>query len=132
MNGKAAARHPLGQGVAARAAVSTGFRALEAGQQNTFNVATAFVDEELTNNGVVPSTPPVAVARGGRPLQPETSTNYSAGLVVEAGTMALTALLQRGCHSSATRQYCPVFIAEFRWSSGPRRPVDSLSDSLTS
>ena len=49
LNGKAAARYPLGRGLAARAAVSTGFRAPTPGQ------------------------------------------HYSAGLVVEAGTMALTA-----------------------------------------
>ena len=58
------------------------------GQQNTFNITTAFIDGELTNNRVVPSTSRVALHRGGRPLQPETSTNYSAGLVVEAATTA--------------------------------------------
>ena len=91
LNGKAAARYPLGRGFAARAAISTGFRAPTPGQQNTFNVTTAFIDGELTNNGVVPSTSRVALARGGRPLQPETSANYSAGLVLKARTMALTA-----------------------------------------
>ena len=91
VNGKATARYPLGRGFAARGAISTGFRAPTPGQQNTFNVTTAFIDGELTNNGVVPATSKVAVARGGRPLQPERSTNYSAGLVLERTTVAMTA-----------------------------------------
>ena len=91
LNGKLAVRYPLGEGLAARAAMSTGFRAPTPGQQNTFNVTTAFIDGELTNNGVVPSTSRVAVARGGQPLAPETSKNYSAGLVLDAASMALTA-----------------------------------------
>ena len=72
-------RRALSDAVALRAAISTGFRAPTPGQQNAFNVTTAFIGGQLTNNGVVPATSAVAEARGGGQLQPEKSRNYSAG-----------------------------------------------------
>ena len=84
-NGKVAARVALNDAVALRAAISTGFRAPTPGQQNAFNVTTAFIGGELTNQGVVPSTSKVAVARGGGQLQPEKSRNYSVGTVFTQG-----------------------------------------------
>ena len=90
-NGKLAARAELTDAFALRAAVSSGFRAPTPGQQNAFNVTTAFIDGQLTNNGVVPSTSAVAVARGGGQLQPEQSLNYSGGAVVEQGPFTFTA-----------------------------------------
>ena len=73
------------------AAISTGFRAPTPGQQNAFNVTTAFIGGELTNQGVVPSTSKVAVARGGGQLQPEKSRNYSVGTVFTQGPLTVTA-----------------------------------------
>ena len=64
-NGKVSARVELTDTLALRGAVSSGFRAPTPGQQNAFNVTTAFVGGQLTNQGVVPSTSAVAVARGG-------------------------------------------------------------------
>ena len=90
-NGKLAARVELTDAVSLRAAVSSGFRAPTPGQQNAFNVTTAFIGGQLTNNGVVPSTSAVAVARGGGQLQPEKSINYSLGAVVEQGPFTFTA-----------------------------------------
>ena len=90
-NGKLSARRALSDAVALRAAISTGFRAPTPGQQNAFNVTTAFIGGQLTNNGVVPATSAVAVARGGGQLQPETSRNYSAGAVIEQGPVTFTA-----------------------------------------
>ena len=60
-------------------------------QQHAFNVTTAFIGGQLTNNGVVPSTSAVAVARGGGQLQPETSINLSTGAVIELGPFLFTA-----------------------------------------
>ena len=91
INGKVSGRVELTDMVALRAAVSSGFRAPTPGQQNSFNVTTAFIGGQLTNNGVVPSTSAVAVARGGGQLQPERSLNYSAGVVVEEGSFTFTA-----------------------------------------
>ena len=90
-NGKLSARAGLTDSFSLRAAVSTGFRAPTPGQQNAFNVTTAFIGGQLTNNGVVPSTSAVAVARGGGQLQPEKSRNYSAGAVFEQGAFSFTA-----------------------------------------
>ena len=89
-NGKVSARVELTDTLALRGAVSSGFRAPTPGQQNTFNVTTAFVGGQLTNTGVVPSTSAVAVARGGEALQPEKSINYSAGTVIERGPFTFT------------------------------------------
>ena len=90
-NGKVSARVELTDTLALRGAVSSGFRAPTPGQQNAFNVTTAFVGGQLTNQGVVPSTSAVAVARGGEALQPEKSINYSGGAVIERGSFTFTA-----------------------------------------
>ena len=90
-NGKVSARVELTDQFSLRGAVSSGFRAPTPGQQNAFNVTTAFIGGELTNQGVVPSTSKVAVARGGAQLQPEKSLNYSGGAVVEQGQFTFTA-----------------------------------------
>ena len=76
-----------------RAGVSSGFRAPTPGQQNVLNVTTEFDYElnDLINNGTIPSTSPVAALRGGLPLQPEKSINYSLGAVVDTGGFTFTA-----------------------------------------
>ena len=91
VNYKVSGRLKLTDMAALRGAVSTGFRAPTPGQQNAFNVTTAFIGGQLTNQGVVPATSAVAMARGGGQLQPETSRNYSAGIVVEEGPFTFTA-----------------------------------------
>ena len=87
LNGKLAGRLSLPAGFALRSAASTGFRAPTPGQQNAFNVTTAFISGNLVNRGVVPATSAVAVARGGSQLQPEHSTHLSLGLVRQVGSM---------------------------------------------
>ena len=90
-NGKLATRYALTDSLSARAAFSTGFRAPTPGQQNALNVTTAFIDGDVVNNGVVPSTSAVALAHGGRALQPERSRNFSGGLVYAASRLSVTA-----------------------------------------
>ena len=91
INYKVSGRVKLNDVAALRGAVSTGFRAPTPGQQNAFNVTTAFIGGQLTNQGVVPATSAVAMARGGGQLQPEKSRNYSAGVVLEEGPFTFTA-----------------------------------------
>ena len=91
VNGKVSGRVKLNDLAALRAAFSTGFRAPTPGQQNAFNVTTAFIGGQLTNQGVVPATSAVAMARGGGQLQPEKSRNYSAGIVLAEGPFTFTA-----------------------------------------
>ena len=92
-NGKLSARYELTDSVAVRGGVSTGFRAPTPGQQNTLNVQTTIDPEslQLVDSANVPSTFRAAELRGGRPLEPETSVNTTAGLVVDTGPFTLTA-----------------------------------------
>ena len=87
-NGKVSARVAF-----FRAGVSTGFRAPTPGQQNGFNISTIFDPAlgDLVNNGTIPSNSPVAALRGGVPLRPETSVNYTAGVVFDTGPFNFTA-----------------------------------------
>ena len=76
-----------------RGSVSSGFRAPTPGQQNGFNISSWFDPTvgDLVNNAVIPSISPVALLRGGRPLGPEESLNYTAGVVFDTGPFTLTA-----------------------------------------
>ena len=76
-----------------RASVSSGFRAPTPGQQNGFNISSWFDPTvgDLVNNAVIPSISPVARLRGGQPLGPEESLNYTAGVVFDTGPFTLTA-----------------------------------------
>ena len=93
MNSKLSGRYGFTDEFAVRAAVSSGFRAPTPGQQNVLNVTTEYDYEidDLINNGTIPSSSPIAALRGGGPLQPEESINYSVGTVVDAGTFTFTA-----------------------------------------
>ena len=75
-----------------RATASTGFKAPTPGQANAFNVSTEFdlVLNDLVNNGTIPSTSPPAELRGGQPLQPEESTNVTAGVFFNFGLLDVT------------------------------------------
>ncbi len=92
-NGKLSARYALSDAVSIRGGVSTGFRAPTPGQQNTLNVQTTIDPEtlQLVDSANVPSTFRAAQLRGGQPLEPETSINTTAGLVVDTGPFTLTA-----------------------------------------
>ena len=87
-NGKLSARYAF-----VRASVSSGFRAPTPGQQNGFNISTIFDPGvgDLVNNGVIPSISPVAALRGGVPLEPERSINYTAGVVFDTGPFNFSA-----------------------------------------
>ena len=87
-NGKVSARFAF-----VRASVSSGFRAPTPGQQNGFNISTIFDPAlgDLVNNGVIPSISPVAALRGGVPLEPERSLNYTAGVVFDTGPFNFSA-----------------------------------------
>jgi iron complex outermembrane receptor protein len=75
-----------------RGTVSTGFKAPTPGQSNAFNVSTEFDLEiqDLVNNGTVPSTSAPALLRGGKPLEPEESTNFTFGTFFNVGALDVT------------------------------------------
>ena len=81
-----------------RGSVSSGFRAPTPGQQNGFNIQSWFDPTvgDLVNNAVIPSISPVARLRGGRPLGPEQSINYTAGVVFVARVIEALFLREAG------------------------------------
>ncbi len=91
-NGKLSTLFEITDNISLRGSWSTGFRAPTPGQSNAFNVTTELNVEtgELQNNGTIPSISPVAELRGGLPLEPEESTNMSAGVILEFGNLAVT------------------------------------------
>ncbi len=92
INGKVAGRVNLSEGLALRGGASTGFRAPTPGQQNAFNISTIYDPEieDLTNNGTIPSTSPLAQRFGGEPLKPEKSVNTAFGTVFTQGRFSLS------------------------------------------
>ena len=91
-NYKLAANWRLFDSLGFRATASTGFKAPTPGQSNAYNVSTEFdlAIQELVNNGTIPSTSPVAVLRGGKPLEPEESTNFTLGTFFNFGNLDVT------------------------------------------
>ncbi|WP_237054808.1 TonB-dependent receptor plug domain-containing protein [Microbulbifer sediminum] len=91
-NGKLATNVDITDSFALRGSWSTGFRAPTPGQSNAFNVSTEFdlALNDLVNNGTIPSTNPVALLRGGEPLDPEKSTNWTLGAVFTVGAIDIT------------------------------------------
>ena len=92
-NGKLSARLELTDAISVRGGISTGFRAPTPGQQNTLNVQTTIDPKtlQLVDSANVPSTFLAAELKGGKPLEPETSVNTTAGLMVDTGSFTLTA-----------------------------------------
>jgi iron complex outermembrane receptor protein len=91
-NGKLAANWRITDSFGVRGTVGTGFKAPTPGQSNAFNVSTEFdlALNELVNNGTIPSSTEVAQLRGGKPLAPEDSTNYTAGAFFNVGNLDVT------------------------------------------
>ncbi|MGI4730645.1 MAG: TonB-dependent receptor plug domain-containing protein [Janthinobacterium lividum] len=88
--GKASIRYDFTRWFALRGAVSTGFRAPALQQQYFTSIASVIQNGAPILTGTFPSTSPIAGALGGVPLQPERSTNFSAGTVIRAGGIDLT------------------------------------------
>lgn len=85
-NFKLATHLRLMDSLALRASMGSGFRAPTPGQSNARNLSTVVNAQtnEFEERGTIGSTHPVAVALGGRELQPEESENFSVGLVFSA------------------------------------------------
>ena len=81
LNGKVSVRWQMLEALALRGAISSGFRAPTPGQANVNKVTTAFDEGELKDEGTIPSYHPAASFFGAKPLTPEKSVNYSAGIV---------------------------------------------------
>ena len=86
-NGKMAANWRVNDRLVLRGS-GTGFKAPTPGQSNAFNVSTEFdlvTINDLVNNGTIPSRRQWQQLRGGKALEPEDSTNYTAGVFLQPG-----------------------------------------------
>ncbi|RMF13005.1 MAG: TonB-dependent receptor, partial [Alphaproteobacteria bacterium] len=83
LNGKLATRYQLIPELAVRGSVSSGFRAPSLSQRFFTSTATVFIGGEPFEVGTFPVESPVAQALGAKPLKPEKSVNFSAGLVAD-------------------------------------------------
>ena len=96
LNGKLSARWQAHPRAALRASVSTGFRAPTMGQASVRNVATAFAlfpdgTHRLSDVATLPvENLPEGVFPGARPLEPETSFQWSLGAVLTLDRFNLT------------------------------------------
>lgn len=88
--GKVSLRYDITPSFAVRGTASTGFRAPSLQQQYFTSVASVIQNGSPVLTGTFPSVSPVATALGGRPLEPERSTNLSAGVVVRSGGFDFT------------------------------------------
>lgn len=92
--GKFSARYDVTDGFALRGTVSSGFRAPSL-QQSYYTLTQPQVANiggvaTIVDTGTFPSTSPVGVALGGKPLKPERSFNLSGGFVLRSGGFDLT------------------------------------------
>lgn len=94
VTGKLAARFDVDDALAIRGAISSGVKSPALQQQYfsytaTNNVATP-TGSILVESGTFTVDSPIAVALGAKPLKPEESMNYSAGIVFHTGPFELT------------------------------------------
>jgi iron complex outermembrane receptor protein len=81
-DGKVTARFEPVLGFAIRGAIATGFRAPSLGQSFFSATSTNFINGQPFENRTFPVTTGVAQALGAKPLEPETSENYSFGVAL--------------------------------------------------
>ncbi|MGN6279125.1 MAG: TonB-dependent receptor plug domain-containing protein [Sphingomonas sp.] len=93
-NGKLSARYDITPSFALRGGVQTGFRAPSLQQEYFTSIASIIQTinnvPQVIDTGTFPSVSPQASALGGLPLEPEKSTNYSAGFVYRHGPFNVT------------------------------------------
>ena len=90
-NGKLSGRFDISPSFAIRGGIQTGFRAPSLQQQYFTSIQSVIIDREVVLTGTFPSVSEPARILGGKPLEPEKSTNYSLGFVFRSGAFNLTA-----------------------------------------
>jgi len=83
-------RYELQDGVAARGSFSTGFRAPALQEAYFSSIATNFIDGIPYEVGTFPVDTEPARALGAQDLEPETSTNLSAGMTYKDDTFTVS------------------------------------------
>ncbi|MDB5685989.1 MAG: TonB-dependent receptor, partial [Rhizorhabdus sp.] len=94
VSGKFSTRYELAPGLAIRGGVNTGFRApslAQSGFSTTQNTATVIGNERVsTTSKFLPVDSIAAQALGAKPLKPEKSLNFTAGVTFDRGPFRLT------------------------------------------
>jgi iron complex outermembrane receptor protein len=94
LTGKLSARYDFTPSFALRGAISTGFKSPALQQQffsyTSTNLVATNAGTSLIEAGTFRVNSPTAIALGAKPLQPETSTNFSLGAVLRHGGFELT------------------------------------------
>jgi iron complex outermembrane receptor protein len=90
VSGKLSLRYDFTDSFALRGSVSNGFRAPSLQQQFFATTSTNFINGVPFDITTFPATDPVAAALGAKPLDAETSLNYSVGAVMHFGMVSLT------------------------------------------
>ncbi len=80
VNGKAATRYEITKKLAVRGSIGTGFHAPSPALLNQSYTSIRTVNGVFTLAGLVPASNPVATFLGSKPLRPERSLNFSAGV----------------------------------------------------
>lgn len=88
--GKVSARYDFTPAFALRGSVSTGFRAPSLQQSYFTSTASVVQNGAVVETGTFPATSAVASVLGAKPLDAETSTNYTLGTVIRLGGFDLT------------------------------------------
>lgn len=88
--GKISARYAFTPWFALRGTASTGFRAPSLQQQYFTSTASVLTNGNIVETGLFPSTSPVGIALGGKPLRAEKARNLSVGTVLRAGGFDLS------------------------------------------
>jgi iron complex outermembrane receptor protein len=89
-NGKLSLRWDINDEFAFRSTISNGFRAPTPGQANISNVSSVLQDGVIVNSGIIPPTTDLAVRFGASQLQPEKSTSFSFGSIMNFGDLSIT------------------------------------------
>ena len=90
VSGKLSLRYDFTDSFALRGSVSNGFRAPSLQQQFFATTSTNFIGGVPFDITTFPATDPVAEALGAKPLDAETSLNFSVGAVMRFGAVSLT------------------------------------------
>ncbi len=94
VSGKFSTRYEIAPGLAIRGGVNTGFRAPSLSQtafSTTQNTTSVIGSQRVSTVAkFLPVDSPAAIALGAKPLKPEKSLNYTAGVTYEKGSLRLT------------------------------------------
>jgi iron complex outermembrane receptor protein len=90
LSGKLAGRYDFNESFALRGSVQNGFRAPSLQQQYFATTSTNFINGVPYDITTFPATDPVAEALGAKPLDAETSVNFSVGAVFNLSAMTIT------------------------------------------